>query len=319
MRPDGDGAGERDLSRRAHDQGHERDDGLRRPSPSWRTSWRRCSIACADAELAVDRSVMDALFAAVERARAVRWRSKWRAARRAGRRRACASRAFAELCISREPSTTFTQALAIPQRDAASSRFRPPPRNSQIRAAATQEFAIPTSTQDVRDSWCGATGRTRADRARSGSSFGASNGLMNLIGELVIARGRLTHIAHESAIRRSMETVAQTSRLITELRDEITASRMVPVWQVFDRFPRSRARRGARGRQGGRVRRRGKDIELDRSMLDEIGDPIVHLLRNAIDHGIETPERSASRRGSRRAGRLDAERRARPVGDRRSR
>jgi two-component system chemotaxis sensor kinase CheA len=65
---------------------------------------------------------------------------------------------------------------------------------------------------------------------------------------------------------------------------------MVPVWQVFDRFPRL-VRDAARS-VGKPVEFtiEGKEVELDRSMLDEVGDPIVHLLRNAIDHGIETPE-----------------------------
>ncbi|HEY5062325.1 MAG TPA: chemotaxis protein CheA [Gemmatimonadaceae bacterium] len=114
--------------------------------------------------------------------------------------------------------------------------------------------------------------------------------LMNLIGELVIARGRLTQIA--GAIRDASldETVTESSRLITELRDEITASRMVPVSQVFDRFPRV-VRDAARavGKQVTFVVE-GKEIDLDRSMLDDIADSIVHLLRNAIDHGIEGPE-----------------------------
>jgi two-component system chemotaxis sensor kinase CheA len=114
--------------------------------------------------------------------------------------------------------------------------------------------------------------------------------LMNLIGELVIARGRLTQIA--GAIRDASldETVTESSRLITELRDEITASRMVPVSQIFDRFPR--VVRDAARAVGKRVTFvvEGKDIDLDRSMLDDIADSIVHLLRNAIDHGIEAPE-----------------------------
>ena len=114
--------------------------------------------------------------------------------------------------------------------------------------------------------------------------------LMNLIGELVITRGRLTQIAgamHDEALD---ETVAQASRLVSDLQDEIMTSRMVPVWQVFDRFPRL-VRDAARA-LGKQVifTVEGKDIELDRSMLDEIGDPIVHLLRNAIDHGIELPD-----------------------------
>jgi two-component system chemotaxis sensor kinase CheA len=114
--------------------------------------------------------------------------------------------------------------------------------------------------------------------------------LMNLIGELVIARGRLTQLAGELGDSALEETVSQSSQLITELRNEITSSRMVPVSHVFDRFPRV-VRDVAKG-VGKQVEFvvEGKEIELDRSMLDELGESIVHLLRNAIDHGIETPE-----------------------------
>ncbi|GAC1659638.1 MAG: hypothetical protein NVS4B13_05060 [Candidatus Elarobacter sp.] len=127
--------------------------------------------------------------------------------------------------------------------------------------------------------------------------------LMNLIGELVIARGRMAQLATTLADPALDETVGQASRLISELQDEIMHSRMVPVWQVFDRFPRM-VRDAARslGKEIEFVID-GKEIELDRSMLDEIGDPIVHLLRNAIDHGIESPaERVAAGKPS--AGRL---------------
>jgi two-component system chemotaxis sensor kinase CheA len=111
--------------------------------------------------------------------------------------------------------------------------------------------------------------------------------LMNLVGELVIARGRLSQLADELGDLSLEETVSHSSRLITEIRDQITASRMVPVSQVFDRFPRI-VRDAAKG-VGKEIDFvvEGNDIELDRSMLDELGDSIVHLLRNAIDHGIE--------------------------------
>jgi two-component system chemotaxis sensor kinase CheA len=114
--------------------------------------------------------------------------------------------------------------------------------------------------------------------------------LMNLIGELVITRGRLVQIATGLEDPALADSVTQASRLIGDLRDEIMTSRMVPVWQVFDRFPR--LVRDASRSLGKRIEFtiEGKDIELDRSMLDEIGDPIVHLLRNAIDHGVEVPE-----------------------------
>jgi two-component system, chemotaxis family, sensor kinase CheA len=113
--------------------------------------------------------------------------------------------------------------------------------------------------------------------------------LMNLIGELVITRGRLVELAREIGNPVLDDSITQASRLIADLQDEIMTCRMVPVWQVFDRFPRL-VRDAARtlGKEVA-LEIEGKDIELDRSMLDEIGDPIVHLLRNAVDHGIERP------------------------------
>ncbi|HEX6535374.1 MAG TPA: chemotaxis protein CheA [Gemmatimonadaceae bacterium] len=114
--------------------------------------------------------------------------------------------------------------------------------------------------------------------------------LMNLVGELVITRGRLQQLVASTGDGALEEVVSQASRLIGELQDEIMLSRMVPVGHVFDRFPR--LVRDAAKALGKEItfEVRGSDIELDRSMLDEIGDPIVHLLRNAIDHGIEPPD-----------------------------
>ena len=127
--------------------------------------------------------------------------------------------------------------------------------------------------------------------------------LMNLIGELVITRGRLQQLAMAIGDPALTEAVTQTSRLVADLQDGIMTSRMVPVWQVFDRFPRVvRDAARALGKQVDFVVD-GQEIELDRSLLDEIGDPIVHLLRNAIDHGLETPDERV-RAGKSPTGRL---------------
>jgi two-component system chemotaxis sensor kinase CheA len=114
--------------------------------------------------------------------------------------------------------------------------------------------------------------------------------LMNLMGELVITRGRLAGLVAPMDDGALGEAMAQASRLIGELQDEIMLCRMVPVGQVFDRYPRL-VRDSARA-LGKDVSFTivGNEIELDRSMLVEIGDPLTHLLRNAVDHGIETPE-----------------------------
>ncbi|HEX2723506.1 MAG TPA: chemotaxis protein CheA [Gemmatimonadaceae bacterium] len=113
--------------------------------------------------------------------------------------------------------------------------------------------------------------------------------LMNLIGELVIARGRLQEIARETASHTLSEAVLHASRLIGELQTEITTARMVPVGQAFERF--ERLVRDTAHSLGKKVvfEILGSDIEVDKSVLDEIGDPVMHLLRNSLDHGIETP------------------------------
>jgi two-component system, chemotaxis family, sensor kinase CheA len=114
------------------------------------------------------------------------------------------------------------------------------------------------------------------------------DGLMDLIGELVTVRGRLNELAAQRRDPAVDDVAIQISRLSTELQTEIIQARMTPVWQVFDRFPRL-VRDLARelGKQVA-FRVEGKEIELDRAILDELGDPLLHLLRNAVDHGIES-------------------------------
>jgi two-component system chemotaxis sensor kinase CheA len=119
--------------------------------------------------------------------------------------------------------------------------------------------------------------------------------LMTLIGELVIARGRLQDVARRVGNPPLTEAVLQASKLIGSLQTEITTARMVPVGQAFERF--ERMVRDTSHSLGKKVKFEilGSDIEVDKSVLDEIGDPVMHLLRNSLDHGVETPaERRAA-------------------------
>ncbi|MDK2784236.1 MAG: two-component system, chemotaxis family, sensor kinase CheA [Bacillota bacterium] len=112
--------------------------------------------------------------------------------------------------------------------------------------------------------------------------------LMNLVGELVITKTRLEQLLSGSSPEVE-ETLKALTRVAGGLQDAVMKARMVPLAQVFSRFPRM-VRDLARelGRQVEFVIE-GEDTELDRSVIDEIGDPLVHLLRNAVDHGIEPP------------------------------
>jgi two-component system chemotaxis sensor kinase CheA len=114
--------------------------------------------------------------------------------------------------------------------------------------------------------------------------------LMNLVGELIINKIRLNQLASDLNAKSLDESLANLDRLTNEIQNEVMESRMVPIDQVFSRFPRMiRDLAKHEGKQVNLVIE-GKEIELDRTVLDEIGDPLVHLLRNAVDHGIETVE-----------------------------
>jgi two-component system chemotaxis sensor kinase CheA len=114
--------------------------------------------------------------------------------------------------------------------------------------------------------------------------------LMKQVGELVVAKNRLGVMAAQSDDASLVELADRISRLVSGMQAEVIASRMTPVGEVFERFPRL-VRDLARDLDK-RIRfdLEGEEIELDRSILDEIGDPLLHLIRNAADHGIERPE-----------------------------
>jgi two-component system chemotaxis sensor kinase CheA len=113
--------------------------------------------------------------------------------------------------------------------------------------------------------------------------------LMKQVGELVVAKNRLAVFASASGDESLVVLGDRISKLVSGMQAEVIAARMTPVGDVFERFPRL-VRDLARD-LGKRIRfeMEGEEIELDRSILDEVGDPLLHLIRNAADHGIEPP------------------------------
>jgi two-component system chemotaxis sensor kinase CheA len=130
--------------------------------------------------------------------------------------------------------------------------------------------------------------------------------LLNLVGELVINRTRISDIAATlgrelgnngsagrgtaSLAKDLSESSALLARTTNEIQESIMKVRMVPIGQVFDRFPRTvRDLAKARGKEI-RLEIFGADTDLDKTIVDEVGEPLMHLVRNCIDHGIETPD-----------------------------
>lgn len=132
------------------------------------------------------------------------------------------------------------------------------------------------------------------DKMKSSQSVRVSidklDALMNLVGELVINKTRLEQIGNTNHINELVETVEQMDRVTGDLQTIVMRVRMVPVGQVFNRFPRIVRDLAKELNKEVNLTIKGEDTELDRTVIDEIGDPLVHLIRNSMDHGVEHPD-----------------------------
>lgn len=122
--------------------------------------------------------------------------------------------------------------------------------------------------------------------------------LMNLVGELVIDRTRISQIGAALAAKFELdqnvealaETVGHISRITSDLQDILLKARMLPIENVFNRLPRAVRDLAQRMGKDISLELSGGETELDRSVIEVLGDPLLHILRNSVDHGIESPE-----------------------------
>ncbi|HTY09834.1 MAG TPA: chemotaxis protein CheA [Bacteroidota bacterium] len=125
--------------------------------------------------------------------------------------------------------------------------------------------------------------------------------LMNLVGELVLGRNRLSQVAHqlneeyegESLMHELGETNAHIDFITTELQMAVMKTRMVPIAKVFNKLPRLVRELSKETGKEIELKLEGEETELDKSLIEELNDPLIHLLRNSADHGIEVPSERA--------------------------
>lgn len=135
-----------------------------------------------------------------------------------------------------------------------------------------------------------ATSRTKASQSKTiRVSIERLDILMNLFEELVIDRGRLQSIATDVDDSELTDTVERMSRTMGDLQHIVLTMRMIPVETVFNRFPKMIRSLSRELNKKINLEIIGAQTELDRTVIDEIGDPLVHLIRNSVDHGIESP------------------------------
>lgn len=114
--------------------------------------------------------------------------------------------------------------------------------------------------------------------------------LMNLVSELIIVKTRLDDFDTMESRQNMSEAVEYLERITTSLHDAVMKVRMVPVERTFNRFPRLVRDLSKDLGKNIKLIMTGEDTEVDRTVIDEIGDPLIHLIRNSIDHGIESIE-----------------------------
>lgn len=217
---------------------------------------------------------------------------------------------------------------------ASAAAFISPPEHDDVDEApvviapAASVAAATVSTSSAMPSANGTSAAKTADAEAPKRAVGGKNqtirvdidrldSLLNLVGELVINRTRISDIANTlgrsigsngsagegvaSLAKDLAESSALLARTTNEIQESIMKVRMVPIGQVFDRFPRMvRDLAKARGKEI-KLEIAGAETDLDKTIVDEVGEPLMHLVRNCIDHGIESSD-ARELRGKPRAG-----------------
>ncbi len=153
-------------------------------------------------------------------------------------------------------------------------------------AGASNSAAPPGSAGDDPTSAV-ANGKIRVD-------VGLLEKLMNLVGELVLARNQLLQFTATTDDAAFLATSQRLNLITTELQEGVMKTRMQPIGNVWSKFPRVVRDLAVTCGKRARVEMEGRDTELDRTIIEAIKDPLTHIVRNAIDHGIEKPEQRAA-------------------------
>jgi two-component system chemotaxis sensor kinase CheA len=158
-----------------------------------------------------------------------------------------------------------------PKVEVASARA---PAEASPRAAATDAAAAPAAAAET---------SVRVDTQRLDE-------IMNMVGELVLVRNRLTNLQAGMTDERLTKAIGDLHRVTTDLQVAVMKTRMQPIKKVYGKFPRVVRDIARTLKKEINLELRGEDTEVDKNLVEMLGDPLVHLVRNSCDHGIEMPE-----------------------------
>ncbi|MCH7593042.1 MAG: chemotaxis protein CheA [Chloroflexi bacterium] len=194
------------------------------------------------------------------------------------------------IVITEASQEALTEALMAVQ-DVESVEFTEVSR--EVSPAEDAESSVPTQSVEEESS-----GRTQRNSQTVRIDVERLDNLANMIGELVIDRTRIGQIGRilssrykdDELVESLSETASHLSKVVSDLQEDIMQARMLPVGTVFRRFNRMVRDLALTLNKRVEFVTDGEDTEIDRTVVERIYDPLVHLLRNAVDHGIESPE-----------------------------
>jgi two-component system chemotaxis sensor kinase CheA len=179
-----------------------------------------------------------------------------------------------------EPAAVNTPAVPAPSKAAAPAKpiakpvAKAEPAKAPAAAAAVAEKATPASEAET---------TVRVDTARLDE-------IMNMVGELVLVRNRLVRLGSNSGDEAMSKAVSNLDVVTADLQTAVMKTRMQPIKKVFGRFPRLVRDLARNLKKEINLELVGEETDLDKNLVEALADPLVHLVRNAVDHGIETPE-----------------------------
>ncbi|MBN0977653.1 chemotaxis protein CheA [Pseudomonas hygromyciniae] len=184
---------------------------------------------------------------------------------------------FSEVAPAAAATATATAAVAKPAPAAAAKAAAPAP----ARAAAPAPARAPAAAEKAPASEAETT--VRVDTARL-------DDIMNMVGELVLVRNRLVRLGLNSGDEAMQKAVSNLDVVTADLQTAVMKTRMQPIKKVFGRFPRLVRDLARQLKKEIALELVGEETDLDKNLVEALADPLVHLVRNAVDHGVETPE-----------------------------
>jgi two-component system chemotaxis sensor kinase CheA len=178
--------------------------------------------------------------------------------------------------------------------NAASTETAQPTAAETVAAASQPSVATPPPTETPAAAAAAATAAVNAASKGEAQSIRVStekiDALMNLVSEIVIAQSMLSSAQTADTDERTRAAITQMERHVRDLHERVMAIRLLPVSYLFNRFPRMVRDTAAKLGKKVNFEVEGEETELDRTLLEALSDPLTHLIRNAIDHGIEPPD-----------------------------